>query len=75
MVQGCLQRMRQCYEVCHGHADRIVDAVARHFRQLGQGPVGRTRMERRDVMFGCAMMWGEASSWRDAGVAHGCVSV
>lgn len=39
MVRACLERMQECYEVCHGQAGRIVEAVARHFRQLGQGRV------------------------------------
>lgn len=39
MVRACLERMQECYAVCNGQAGRIVEAVARHFRQLGQGRV------------------------------------
>jgi hypothetical protein len=46
MVQGCLQRMQQCYEACSGQADRIVEAVSRHFRRLGQGGVSLERADR-----------------------------
>lgn len=43
MVAACLERMQECYAVCNGQAGRIVEAVARHFRPLGQGQVGGVR--------------------------------
>lgn len=55
MVQGCLERMREVFEVCSGQADEIVAAVARHFRQLGQGPVraeGEARKRGDDFFVG-----------------------
>ncbi len=37
MVQQCLVRMKQCFDDCDGQWGRLVEAVGRYFRLLGQG--------------------------------------